>query len=120
MTHFIQEISLAALLILILILLANPLDLWMPDAFLMTSLAVFAAAFLIFAAFIWKESATDEREILHRAMADRYAFLVGAGLLAISVIMQSINHALNLWFVLVLGVMILVKIAGIIFSRIKN
>jgi putative Ca2+/H+ antiporter (TMEM165/GDT1 family) len=120
MTHFIQEITLATLLILILILLANPLGLWMPDKFLMAVVAIFAVVFLIFAAFIWKESASDERETLHRAMADRYAFLVGAGLLAISIIMQSINHATNLWFVLVLGAMIFVKIAGIIFSKIKN
>lgn len=84
-------------------------------------LAVLAiVVFAIFAIFIWKERGGDERENLHRALADRFAFLAGAGVLVLGIIIQELNHQFNYWLVWALLVMVLAKIAGIIYARIKK
>ncbi|MBI3589373.1 MAG: hypothetical protein HY093_03110 [Candidatus Liptonbacteria bacterium] len=52
-------------------------------------------------------------------MADRIAFLVGTATLVIAIIIQSFRHELDVWLVVTLGVMILAKISGLLYGRIK-
>lgn len=76
--------------------------------------------FCIFASFIWKENARDERENLHKMIAGRIAFLAGSAVLVIGIVLQSLSHQLDVWLVITLVVMILAKAAGLIYSRVKQ
>lgn len=114
--NFSQEITIAIILIGLLFLLINPLHVWMPDMMVMTLTVVLAAIFGLFATVIWKESAHDERENLHRMHADRAGFLAGSALLTAGIIFQNSTHSLDTWLVYTLGGMILIKIAVRIYN----
>ena len=66
---------------------------------------------------LWKERAHDERERMHRMLADRIGFLVGAGSLVVVIVIQSIRHESEELLSLVLLFMLLAKIAGHFWSR---
>jgi hypothetical protein len=116
---FSQEIIISAILVVLLILFLKPFG-FMPDTGLMMLITGFALMFTIFTAFIWREKVRDEREGMHRLLAGRFAFLVGAGILAIGIIIESVNHMLDPWLVYALIGMMLSKIAGLIYGKTKN
>ncbi len=116
----ISEITVAGVLITLLILLVNPMDFWMSSSIVMMIEIIILTLFAVFAIFIWREQIQDERESLHRLMADRIAFLVGAGILLLSILWQSFWHSLDFLLVIALCCMILAKTAGLIYNRIKN
>lgn len=118
--NIIQEVSVSLILIVLLALLLNPFDLWMPSALFMMIVLGLAVVFAVFVSFVWKENTRDEREMLHKMLAGRIAYLVGAGMLVLGIIVQSFSHEIDPWLVLTFGVMILAKIAGIIYGRIKH
>ncbi len=117
--NFLGEISISVILILLLILLLNPFNFWMPTAVHMMMIAGLAVVVIFFAGYVWKEKSHDERESLHRNMAARYAYLAGVGVLSLGVIVQSLQHTLDIWLIVSLTVMILAKIAGVIYSNQK-
>ncbi len=114
-----SEILVSIILLVFVVFLLNPLDFWMPQPVQMMSLVAVAALFIIFSAFVWHEKATDEREQLHRHISARIAYLAGTAILVTGVIMQSLKHALDPWLVIALAVMVLGKVAGLIYSRSK-
>lgn len=118
--NFFQEVLVSLILIVLLVLLLNPFDFWMPNNMLMMMLVGLIVVFALFAGFVWREGAKDEREMLHRMLAGRSAYLVGAGMLVVGIIIQSFNHRLDPWLVFTLGLMVLAKITGIIYSKTKN
>lgn len=118
--NFLQEIFVSMALIVLLILFLNPFGFWMPNALLMMMIAGLIVAFALFASFIWRENARDEREGLHRMFAGRIAYLIGAGVLALGIIVQSVRHELDSWLIITLAAMILAKIAGLIYGRISH
>ena len=91
----------------------------MPSALFMMMVLGLVVVFVVFASFVWKENSRDEREGLHKMIAGRIAFLVGAALLVIGIVVQSFKHELDFWMVCTLGAMILAKIIGRIYGRIK-
>lgn len=117
---FLQEIIVSLILIVLLILFLNPFGFWMPTILLMMMVLGLAVVFSVFASFIWRENARDEREGLHKMMAGRFAFLAGTATLVIAIIVQSFRHELDFWLVLTLGVMILAKIIGLMYGRTKH
>ena len=118
--NFLQEIFVSLVLIVLLVLFLNPFDFWMPNTILIMMVAGLIVVFALFASFIWRESAQDEREALHRFMAGRIAYLAGAGGLVIGIIVQSLQHDLDGWLVGILGVMIFAKISGRIYGKVRN
>ena len=118
--NFLQEVVVSLILIVLLVLLLNPFHFWMPTNILMIMLVGLMVIFAIFASFVWRENAKDERELLHRMFAGRVAYLVGTGTLVLAIIVQCFSHQLDPWLVLVLVLMILSKIYGIMYSRTKN
>ncbi len=113
------EIVTAILLIILTVALLNPFYWWMPDMVTMTVMLALIMAFVIFAGFIWKEQAKDERELLHRMLAGRWAFLAGIAMLVLAVVVQGLKHQIDYWLVIVLVAMVLTKIASLIYSRNK-
>ena len=118
--NFMQEIVVSSVLFVLLILFLNPLELWMPPVLLMMMVLGLVVVFSVFASFIWRENARDEREGLHKMIAGRIVFLAGTAILVTAIIFQSFKHELDFWLVLTLGTMILAKIAGLIYSRTKH
>lgn len=114
-----NEIIVSVVLVALLIFFLNPFGLWMPDALLMMMVLALVLVFALFASFFFRESARDERENLHRHMAGRIGFLVGAAGLMIGIIAQAFQHQVDVWLVVGLAVMVLGKTLGIIYSKLK-
>lgn len=115
-----NEIVISLIFIGVLSLLFNPLHFWMPRTVWMTLAAGFAVVFTLFVSLVWSERPRDEREEFHRMLADRYGFLLGAALLVLIIIYQSYNRELETWPVLVLAAMVLAKLAGLIYGRVRR
>jgi len=116
--NFLQEVLISGVLIVLLTLFLNPFELWMPPILLMMMILGLIVAFSLFASFIWRENNKDEREGLHKLLAGRAAFLSGTAMLVVAIIVQSLQHELDVWLVFTLGVMILAKIGALLHGRI--
>ena len=111
------NITLPIVLIIALILLANPYMFWMPTPLYMGILIVFILTFVLFGTFLWQEKAADERENLHRFIIGRFAFLAITTVLFVGIIIQTLQHSLDIWLVTALVIGILAKVIGGIYLR---
>ncbi len=114
-----KEIVVGLILIILLIALINPGDLFMPSMFQMTILALVMVAFALFAIMVWRERGGDERDRLHRFIADRIGFWTGGIVLMGAIIIQEFMHLNDPWLPVVLGALVLGKIAGLMYSKTK-
>lgn len=112
-----SELVISVVLMLLLILSANPFGIWMPSAMAMTITAGVILLFGLFATFIWRERPADEREALHRMIASRTGFLAGALVLVCGIAWQTWQHAHDSWLPVALAAMILGKILGSLWAR---
>ncbi|MCR4334722.1 MAG: hypothetical protein NUV47_03295 [Patescibacteria group bacterium] len=111
-----KEIIVPLTLIVLAILLLNPFHFWMPDMMVMGMLAILLVLFGIFASFILKERAFDERDDVNRSLAGRNAFLAGSAILMFGIAVQGYSHSVDPWLVVALIMMIVVKIVTRIWS----
>lgn len=116
MKNNLKEIIVTVALITLAILLLNPFHFWMPDMMVMCMLAITLGLFGVFASFILRETVIDEREGQHRTLAGRNAFLAGAGILTLGIVVQGYTHTVDSWLVVSLIVMVVVKIGSRIWS----
>lgn len=114
-----KEIAVGAALIVLLALLTKAQDIFMPSMTQMAVLTATVVAFIGFAVLVWRERGGDEREALHRQVADRFAFLFGAVVLMIAIVVQGFMNMLDPWLPIVLGALIVGKIAGLMYSKNK-
>lgn len=113
-----SEFNLSLLLLALVSLCLQPVQArWMPTMFANGVLLAVIAAFIIFAVFVWKEKAPDERAEQHRLAADRIAFLVGAGVLVCGVLWQTWHHAQNGWLLGALVAMVLSKLCALVYQE---
>lgn len=117
--NFNKEISVSVVLVALLLFILDPFDMVMPSMAQMTALVLAVAAFGIFASFILRESAGDEREGAHRMFAGRVAFLSGASVLILGIVVQGVFDKIDTWLVAALVVMVLGKVAARLYSE-KN
>ena len=83
---------------------------WMPSMLLMTMLVIIAALVFAWAAFIFSENASDEREEWHRTHAGRAAYLSAAVILTVALVYQGITHTIDFWIPITLAVMVIAKL----------
>ena len=114
--NFKQEIIVAIIVVVLLVLIVDPLN-WMPPVAIMMLLLGMLVAFLVFIGFVWREKPQDEREAAHRVFAGRIAFLVGTALLVVGTAVQTLQHELDPWLPVILGIMILAKIIASAYGR---
>ena len=88
----------------------------MSEGVIMMLLVLLIIAFGAVALFMWRETSQDEREALHRMFAGRIAFIAGAAVLMVGVIVQEMRHALDPWLLLSLGAMVGGKILARFYS----
>lgn len=115
-----NETAVGVGLIVLLILLVNPFEIFMPSRVTMMLLGGVAILAFLFIVFVWKETAQDERESVHRLLAGRSAFLAGASILLLGIAFQTIQHRLDPWLVVALGTMVLTKLLTRAHSRTKH
>ncbi len=107
-----SEIIIASLFIVFLFLCLNPFGWFMYSMWEMLILVALVIIFAIFTIFVWKEGKGE-------MLAGRHAFLVGTTTLIAGIVVQSLQHDLDHWLVITLGVMVLAKIFGLLYSQKK-
>ena len=112
-----MEFAVSLMLMILLILILNPLHFWMPDQAHMMMIIALAVLFMIFASFIVGEKTKDERDMVHRSIASRFAYLMGTGMLVCGIITQLLYKSVDIWLILVLAVMIGAKICGLLYAQ---
>lgn len=114
-----KEIFVGAILVVLLAALINPGDFLMPTMTQMSLIVAATVAFAIFAVLLWRERGGDERDSLHRLVADRAAFQIGAAVLMIAIVSEGFNGMIDAWLPITLGAIVLGKIVGLIYSKKK-
>jgi len=114
----ISEIVISVVLIVLVVLFLDPFMILMPSSFVYSLVVVLGVLFFIFAGFVWREKATDERDELHRMIAGRVGYLSGVWVLVVALIYQAVQlHSVDPWVVVTLAVMIVTKLGGVWYSR---
>ena len=99
----------------------DPFMVLMPTAFVYTIMVLFFLVYIGFTLLVWHESARDERELAHRAYADRIAHLIGTGVLVIGIIYQAFTaHSVDTWLILALSVMVIAKYFALRYYEAKD
>ncbi len=111
-----MEIGISSVLVVLTILLLNPIHFWMPTMVHVVMLVLTLVIFAFFAIFIVREKVQDEREMVHRMLSGRVAFLTGSALLTIAIVVQSLQDSVDVWLVIVLVAMVLSKLITRIYS----
>ena len=120
MKQNIKELISSIVLVILLVLVVNPFHV-MASGLFFVSLAALIVAFGVFAAFIMKENATDERERLHRMRAGRAAFFSGSFIILLGIIVQVFSIGrIDPWLVAVLVGMVIAKIFVRIYTDMKE
>lgn len=121
MNRDIQELVIGIGLIILLVVAINPFHVFMPTPLMMTVVVAAAILALLFASFIWRENTQDEREEYHRLLASRTAYLAGASVLLIAMIVQvATTGHIDGWLAASLGVMVIGKLGAHIYSRARK
>lgn len=111
-----QTISLIGLIAAAFFLI-DPMHMQMPDNMHMATLAGVVIFTGIVAVFVLSEGKGDERDDAHRAFAGRTAFFIGALVLIVAIIVQTLAHALDPWLVYVLVAMVAGKVIARLFAE---
>jgi len=119
-SRFIQEVLVSIAIVALVILVWNPFDILMSGMVVTTLLVVLAAAFSLFAIFVWREEARDEREALHRMIGGRAGFLAGAVVLTAAVVIDGFSHEVSPWVAVGLIAMIAGKVVALAWAKLKR
>ncbi|MDX1608243.1 MAG: hypothetical protein R3251_03480 [Candidatus Spechtbacterales bacterium] len=115
-----NEVIISVLLLTLLVSLLNPFGLWMPDEILYLTIGGVFVLVSIFSSFVWKESARDEREQLHKMIAGRFGYLAGMATLLLGIIIESIDSHPSPWLISAVAAMVLGKIFGAHWAKLKR
>lgn len=105
-----SEWLLALAIIAALLLLVNPFGVIMTSAYVLTSLMLLGLAVIAFGAFIWRENYRDEREEHNAMKAGRLSYFAGGAVLVLAIIVETLQHTLDLWLVAALAIMVVTKL----------
>ncbi len=101
-----SDLLIGAIVLICLLLSSNIFSGFMPSSVVMLIIAVFIAAFSLFAVLIWRENPRDERETHILLSSDRFGFLTGAVVLSIGLIITTLRHGSTNFLALALSAMI--------------
>lgn len=104
------DIVLLASLTVMAALTIAPKTLVMPTSLQMLLLATVLGLVASFLVLFWREQPDDEREVYNQALASRLAYVVGATVLIIAMLIESLHHQLDPAIPITLLAMIITKI----------
>lgn len=113
------EIIIALALILLLVTFLQPFKLFMPHAMHPFMVPLLVVLLVLLGGVLWKESAGDERDQLHKFISARFAYFAGVVILICGIIIQSFQHSVDPWLISAICVMLLAKIIGHIYGKFK-
>ncbi|HEY4516699.1 MAG TPA: hypothetical protein VJG64_02030 [Candidatus Paceibacterota bacterium] len=117
MRLFNNEITISVLFLLILLAFLDPVMIFMPSPALYMAMAGMVILFAFFAGLVWRERARDERDELHKMLAGRIGYLLGAVTLLVGILVESAAGHVDPWLVYGLGAMVVGKLVGLFWSR---
>jgi len=103
----------------IAILFLNPGHLTMPESIQSMLIVGLIVSFLTFAAYIFREKSSDERETMHILSAGRISYLVGVGTIILGIVLQATRHEIDPWLIIALCAMIFSKLLSRIYSHFR-
>jgi amino acid transporter len=109
-----SELLASIIVLLTLALLIHPY--WMPMGLVVIFIALLAVLVFGLGVFVWREQPRDEREYAVITQSSRTAYLICGAILTIGVAFQTIQHHIDIWLVIGLASMVIVKIM----NSIKN
>ena len=109
-----REPVLAGLTLVMIGTIIGTKDVSMSDEVSMMIVGLFAVALFGYIALIHREKPADEREQQISFAAGKYAYTVGAVVLSVGIIAQSMRHDLDVWLPIALGSMVLTKLATLL------
>ena len=115
----IVEIAISLLLIIVLILFADPFVTRMPHGMHPFMVPMLVVLFVLFAAIVWKEAPGDERDGLHKFVASRFAYFAGITVLIVGIIVESFSGTIDPWLIGSICIILLAKLAGTLYSKLK-
>lgn len=119
-TNFSLEVGVAVLLTALVAILTYANEAWMPDMTTMLVLLALVGAFSAFTIYVWKESVSDEREVVIRALGSRVAFLATGSVLLLGIIVETLTSYMpSPWLGAALVVLVAAKIIGQAYGRKK-
>ena len=114
------EYFVVGLIVLILFTFLNPIKILMPESVNTMLILGLILSFTVFAAIVFKEKASDERELSHIHIAGRISYIAGTLVLTLGVVYQAFNHEIDSWLLLGLFVMVLSKLITRIYFHHKR
>jgi hypothetical protein len=111
------HVALAAVLVFFLLALADLIPFWMPMMGEMLALLVVSILMLVWAGFIMKDVAHDEREVALKMKSGRMAYLSGLAVLMIALIVQGMQHTIDPWIAIALAVMVVSKLVARVYEE---
>jgi apolipoprotein N-acyltransferase len=112
-----NEITLSIILIILTILFLDPFMVLMPSSLIYMLVGGMAIIFSVFAGLVWRERAEDERDELHNMFAGRTGYVMGAGVLVVGIIWQTIFAHPDPWLMTALIGLVLGKLTGLYYAR---
>lgn len=104
------HIIVALVLAFFLLVLADLVPFWMPMMGELMALLLVVVLLIVWAGFVLKEVAHDEREVLLKMKAGRVAYLSGLGVLTLGLVVQGIGEVIDPWIAIALAVMVISKL----------
>ncbi len=80
-------------------------------------ITLFTIAVLAYGAFVFNERPADEREYELSLITSKYAYLVGAGIITVGIVVQTIDHSLGPWLPITLAGMVIAKSMAHFFKK---
>ena len=77
------------------------------------------AVFFVFAFFICHHKKNDERDDYVLFLGERFGFIAGSAILMIGLLIQAKAHEVDIWMAVAFTGMILAKIVGMIYAKLK-
>ena len=114
------EIVLSLIFLVLLGLKLDPFDLLMPTRVQMIIICLVVAAFGLYATVLFRRKPRDERESLHLYRASHFAYIGGTAILVIAITVQSFMGQTDPWLFGILAAMVIIKMATLIWSRMRN
>lgn len=106
------QIIVAVVFVVLICLLTDPFMLFMPPMAAMAALLCAVIVLCVWSGLVLNEQVTDEREVMHRMLAGRVAYLSALAFLTTALLVQGLSHHIDPWIGGTLVVMVLSKLGA--------
>ena len=114
------ETIISLVLIGLLLFYLPSLEPMMPPPMHTVMIPLVVILFIFLTAFFWRETPGDERQELHKFIVSRFAYFAGLLTLTVGIIYQSLHSKVDNWLIITICIMLLTKLIGSLYTKIKK